>query len=72
MNKKTGFWLLASLPAIFPQAAFSQSIEELRDMPISALASLDVTSVTKSSGSLGDTPASPRSDKHHRLVSDVG
>lgn len=36
----------------------AQSVEELRDMPIAALANLDVTSVTKSSGSLADAPAS--------------
>ena len=50
--------MLALLLAGSSQAVRSQSIEELRDTPISALASLDVTSVTKSSGSLGDTPAS--------------
>ncbi len=37
--------------------AHAQSIEELRDMPISSLSNLDVTSVTKSTGTLGDAPA---------------
>lgn len=36
----------------------AQSIEELRDMSIEDLAQFDVSSVTKSAGTLGDAPAS--------------
>lgn len=57
--------LLASL---FPNMACGQSIEELRDMPIAALSNLDVTSVTKSSTALGDTPASVFVITHDDIV----
>lgn len=49
-------------------AAFAQSIEELRDMPISALANLDVLSVTKSSSTLADAPASIYVITHDDIV----
>jgi iron complex outermembrane receptor protein len=55
----------ASLIAV-PAAA--QSIEELRDMPIEALASLDVTSVTKSAGALADAPAAIYVITHDDIV----
>jgi iron complex outermembrane receptor protein len=48
--------------------AWGQSVEELRDMPISALSNLDVTSVTKTSGSLGDAPASIYVITHDDIV----
>ncbi len=48
--------------------AYAQSIEELRDMPISALSSLDVSSITKSSGALGETPASVYVITHDDIV----
>ncbi|WP_274518595.1 TonB-dependent receptor plug domain-containing protein [Sphingobium bisphenolivorans] len=48
--------------------ARAQSIDELRDMPISALARLDVTSVTRSSSSLGDAPAAIYVITHDDIV----
>ncbi|MBT2187274.1 TonB-dependent receptor plug domain-containing protein [Sphingobium nicotianae] len=55
---RTSGWLAAGLCVCgVPAPAAAQSIEELRDMPISALSDLDVTSVTKSAGTLGDAPA---------------
>lgn len=51
-----------------PAVAHAQSIEELRDMPISSLASLDVTSVTKSPAALADAPASIYVITHDDIV----
>ncbi|MET0362319.1 MAG: TonB-dependent receptor [Sphingobium sp.] len=48
--------------------AAAQSVEELRDMPISALAKLDVTSVTKSASPLADAPASVYVITHDDIV----
>jgi iron complex outermembrane receptor protein len=51
-----------------PSAVQAQSIEELRDMSISGLSALDVTSVTKSAAALGDTPASLYVITHDDIV----
>jgi iron complex outermembrane receptor protein len=48
--------------------AAAQSIEELRDMSITSLANLDVSSVTKSDGALGDAPASIYVITHDDIV----
>ncbi|PJG46321.1 TonB-dependent receptor [Sphingobium sp. LB126] len=48
--------------------AQAQSIEELRDMPITALSKLDVTSVTRSTASLADAPASIYVITHDDIV----
>src|SRR3546814_3639650 len=49
-------------------AAQAQSLEELRDMPIAALSKLDVTSVTRSTASLADSPASIYVITHDDIV----
>ena len=56
---------LMALPAPW---AYAQSIDELRDMPISALSKLDVTSVTRSSGQLAEAPASIYVITHDDIV----
>ena len=48
--------------------ARAQSIDELRDMPISALSRLDVTSVTRSTAALADAPASIYVITHDDIV----
>lgn len=59
---------LAGMVAIHSVAAGAQSFEELRDMPISALSKLDVTSATRSSSSLADVPASIYVITHDDIV----
>ena len=56
---------LAALPV---SRAKAQSIDELRDMPISALSKLDVTSVTRSTGELAEAPASIYVITHDDIV----
>lgn len=53
---------------IHAAGARAQSIDELRDMPISALSRLDVTSVTRSASSLADAPASIYVITHDDIV----
>jgi iron complex outermembrane recepter protein len=48
--------------------AQAQSVEELRDMSITALANLDVSSVTKSASTLADAPASIYVITHDDIV----
>jgi len=50
-------WALCLAACVWAQAASAQSIDELRDMSIDDLAKIDVSSVTKSHGSLLDAPA---------------
>lgn len=50
------------------EPALAQSVEELRDMSITALASLDVSSVTKSTSTLADAPASIYVITHDDIV----
>lgn len=47
---------------------YAQSIEELRDMSIDDLANFDVSSVTKTAGTLGDAPASIYVITHDDIV----
>src|SRR3546814_1708428 len=49
-------------------AAQAQSLEELRDMPIAALSKLDVTSVTRATAALADSPASIYVITHDDIV----
>src|SRR3546814_5479351 len=51
-------WALAGSLSCISLPCAAQSVEELRDMPIEALANLDVSSVTKSAARLSDAPAS--------------
>src|SRR3546814_13708368 len=51
-------WALAGSPSCISLPCAAQSVEELRDMPIEALANLDVSSVTKSAARLSDATAS--------------
>src|SRR3546814_2902623 len=61
-------WALAgSLSCIFLPCP-AQSVEELRDMRIEALANLDVSSVTKSAASLSEAPASLYVITHDDIV----
>ncbi|KRB79731.1 TonB-dependent receptor [Sphingomonas sp. Root710] len=52
----------------WPGAAHAQSIEELRDMSITDLANFDVSSVTKSAGTLGEAPAAIYVITHDDIV----
>ncbi len=60
--------MAACLAFLSMSPAQAQSIEELRDMPISALSKLDVTSVTRSTASLADAPASIYVITHDDIV----
>ena len=59
-------WLAAALSPAWQLSA--QSIEELRDMSIDDLANFDVSSVTKTAGTLGDAPASIYVITHDDIV----
>lgn len=61
-------WVATGLLALSMAPAHAQSIEELREMPISALSKLDVTSVTRSAASLADAPASIYVITHDDIV----
>jgi len=62
-------WSAAALMAVgISPGLHAQSIDELRDMSIDALANLDVTSVTKSAGTLGDAPAAIYVITHDDIV----
>jgi len=58
----------AAFATLHPGASMAQSVEELRDMSITALADLDVSSVTKSAGAVGDAPASIYVITHDDIV----
>ncbi|WP_255326485.1 TonB-dependent siderophore receptor [Sphingobium sp. EM0848] len=60
--------MIAGLLAFYALPVQAQSIEELRDMPISALSRLDVTSATRSTASLADVPASIYVITHDDIV----
>lgn len=64
----TALWTAAGILGLHAAAARAQSVDELRDMPISALARLDVTSVTRSSSQLADAPASIYVITHDDIV----
>ena len=61
-------WIVTGLLGLSAIPAHAQSMEELRDMPISALSKLDVTSVTRSTASLADAPASIYVITHDDIV----
>jgi iron complex outermembrane receptor protein len=63
-------WAVAGLISCLNPAtpAVAQSIEELRDMPITALANLDVLSATKSASTLGDAPTAIYVITHDDIV----
>ncbi len=72
LSSRAAFAFIWMTPAVLagscPSAVQAQSIEELREMPISALANLDVMSVTKSAETLGDAPASIYVITHDDIV----
>jgi len=72
LRSRTAFAFISAVPALLACGLSSpvqaQSIDELRDMPISALANLDVMSVTKSAETLGDAPASIYVITHDDIV----
>ena len=59
---------MAAAAAAAPLPAAAQSIEELRDMSITSLANLDVSSVSKIGGTLADAPASIYVITHDDIV----
>lgn len=59
---------IAALSVFISGGSLAQSVEELRDMSITALAELDVSSVTKSAGFVGDAPASIYVITHDDIV----
>src|SRR3546814_8448393 len=61
-------WALAGSLSCISLPCDAQSVEELRDMQIEALANLDVYSVTKSAARLYDAPASICVIKNDDLV----
>lgn len=65
---RQAIWAAISLTALPIPLSNAQSIEELRDMPISSLSKLDVTSVTRSAGALADAPASIYVITHDDIV----
>jgi len=58
--------IFAAFGVGFPVCA--QSVDELRDMSITSLANLDISSVTKSAGTLADAPASIYVITHDDIV----
>ncbi len=72
LSSRAAFAFIWTVPALLAgvgsTSARAQSIEELREMPISALANLDVMSVTKSAETLGDAPASIYVITHDDIV----
>ncbi|WP_313807188.1 TonB-dependent receptor plug domain-containing protein [Sphingobium sp.] len=61
-------WAAAGLLLLHPAQGKAQSIDELRDMPISALSKIDVTSVTRTTSSLAEAPASIYVITHDDIV----